>query len=109
MMAQTVAPHGHVTRLDPSPQVVAHARRVTREPNCAFIEGTANALDAAHNSVDVVVTSLMIHHLPEPMRPAALREMFRVIRPRDTCSSRTSALPEPARAERSSARSSAPP
>ena len=81
MMARTVAPDGHVTGLDPSPQVVAHARRVTREPNCAFTEGTAIALDAVDNSVDVVVTSLMIHHLPEPMRPAALREMYRVIRP----------------------------
>ncbi|MGI9034303.1 MAG: class I SAM-dependent methyltransferase [Acidimicrobiales bacterium] len=39
------------------------------------------ALDAPDGSYDVVVTSLMIHHLPEALRPQAMREMFRVLRP----------------------------
>jgi ubiquinone/menaquinone biosynthesis C-methylase UbiE len=49
--------------------------------NCTFSDGIAEALDAPDGSYDVVVSSLMIHHLPEALRPKALSEMFRVLRP----------------------------
>jgi ubiquinone/menaquinone biosynthesis C-methylase UbiE len=45
------------------------------------LEGIAEALDAPDGSYDVVVSSLMIHHLPERLRPQATREIFRVLRP----------------------------
>jgi SAM-dependent methyltransferase len=57
------------------------ARRLTSTTNCSFSEGIAEALDAPGGSYDVVVSSLMIHHLPESLRPQAIREMYRVLRP----------------------------
>ncbi|MBA3267998.1 MAG: methyltransferase domain-containing protein [Acidimicrobiia bacterium] len=48
--------------------------------NCSFSEGVAEALDAPDDSFDVVVSSLMVHHLPDALRTRAI-EMFRVVRP----------------------------
>ncbi len=81
LVAEAAGRDGTATGVDPSPEAVARARRVTRPANCSFAEGTAEALDALDDSYDVVVSSLMIHHLPEAMRPQAVAEMFRVLRP----------------------------
>lgn len=81
IMASTVAPGGAALGLDPSAEAIARARRLSSSPNCAFVEGTAQALAVADSSQDVVVTSLMIHHLPETLRPKAICEMHRVLRP----------------------------
>lgn len=81
VMAETVAPGGTAVGVDPSREVIAYARRRTRLANCTFSEGTAEALDAPDGAYDVVVSSLMIHHLPEAQRPQAIREMFRLLRP----------------------------
>jgi ubiquinone/menaquinone biosynthesis C-methylase UbiE len=81
VMAEAVAPGGSALGIDPSREVIAHARRSTRLPNCMFAEGIAEALHTEDRSYDVVVSSLMIHHLPEPLRPQAIREMYRVLRP----------------------------
>lgn len=83
-MAAVVAPGGAVTGIDPSPTVLAYARRKrgsVRGVPCTYREGKAEALDLPDASFDVVVTSLMLHHLPADFRPVALREMYRVLRP----------------------------
>jgi ubiquinone/menaquinone biosynthesis C-methylase UbiE len=81
VIAEAVAPGGTVHGVDPSDAAIAHARRLTRLANCTFSDGIAEALDAPDGSYDVVVSSLMIHHLPETLRPKAIGEMFRVLRP----------------------------
>jgi ubiquinone/menaquinone biosynthesis C-methylase UbiE len=81
LMAMAVAPGGDAHGVDPSAAAITHARRVTRLDNCTFAAGVAEALDAPDGSYDVVVSSLMIHHLPETLRPRATSEMFRVLRP----------------------------
>jgi ubiquinone/menaquinone biosynthesis C-methylase UbiE len=81
VLAETVAPGGTAEGVDPSPEVIARARRLTRLANCTFSKGVAQALDATDGSSDVVVSSLMLHHLPETLRPQAIGEMFRVLRP----------------------------
>lgn len=82
LAAAAVAPGGGSTvGIDPSPTVVDYARRKTRDDACSYAIGVAEALEAPDASFDVVVTSLAIHHIPAELRPAALREMFRVLRP----------------------------
>jgi ubiquinone/menaquinone biosynthesis C-methylase UbiE len=81
IMARTVGAAGAAAGVDPSPEAIARARKITRATNCTFSEGVAEHLDASGDSYDVVVSSLMVHHLPEAMRPQAIHEMFRVLRP----------------------------
>jgi ubiquinone/menaquinone biosynthesis C-methylase UbiE len=81
VMAEAVTAEGAARGVDPSTEVIARARRITRVANCTFSEGTAEALDEPEGSYDIVVSSLMIHHLPEALRPQAIGEMFRVLRP----------------------------
>lgn len=81
VMAEAVAPGGTAHGVDPSGEAINHARRLTHLPNCTFSDGIPEALDAPDGSYDVVVSSLMIHHLPEELRPQAIGEMFRVLRP----------------------------
>ncbi|MEV8547805.1 methyltransferase domain-containing protein [Streptomyces sp. NPDC051572] len=83
-MAALVGADGAVTGVDPSPPVLDYARRKkqrTGSAPCAYREGIAESLDLPDASFDTVVTSLMLHHLPEELRPASLREMYRVLRP----------------------------
>ncbi len=80
-MAAAVVPDGNAHGVDPSAEAITQARRGTRLANCTYSDGIAQALDAADGSYDVVVSSLMIHHLPETQRPKAISEMFRVLRP----------------------------
>ncbi|KPI15336.1 Methyltransferase type 11 [Actinobacteria bacterium OK074] len=83
-MATVAGPEGSVTGVDPSPPVLAYARHKRQrgqQAPCTYREGTAEALDLPDASFDTVVTSLMLHHLPEELRPAALGEMCRVLRP----------------------------
>jgi ubiquinone/menaquinone biosynthesis C-methylase UbiE len=81
IMAKAVTPSGTALGIDPSPTVLAHARRQTRGTNCTYAEGIAENLDSPDGIYDVVVTSLMIHHLPESLRAKALSEISRVLRP----------------------------
>jgi ubiquinone/menaquinone biosynthesis C-methylase UbiE len=81
VMAAAAAPDGTAQGVDPSKEAISNARRLTRLPNCTFSDGIAESLDAPNGSYDVVVSSLMIHHLPEALRPQAISEMFRVLRP----------------------------
>jgi ubiquinone/menaquinone biosynthesis C-methylase UbiE len=82
VMARAVAPRGTAQGVDPDVDAITHARRHTQHlANCTFATGTAQALDTPDGSYDVVVSSLMIHHLPEALRPQAIGEMFRALRP----------------------------
>jgi ubiquinone/menaquinone biosynthesis C-methylase UbiE len=81
-MADVVTASGGVLGVDPSPGVLAHARRRARgRAHCDFTDGVAEKLPAEDGRFDVVVSSLMIHHLPEEVRARAAGEMFRVLRP----------------------------
>lgn len=81
VMATVVAPGGTTHGVDPSREAITHAQRVTHLTNCTFSEGIAQDLDASDGSYDVVVSSLMLHHLADAVRPQAVGEMSRVLRP----------------------------
>jgi ubiquinone/menaquinone biosynthesis C-methylase UbiE len=74
----------NVTRvigLEPSPRLLAIARRVERTGNGSveFIEGSAEAIPLKDASVDTVVTTWTLCSIPDALR--ALRDMRRVLRP----------------------------
>ncbi|MEV6325623.1 methyltransferase domain-containing protein [Nocardia sp. NPDC051787] len=76
-----IADSGSVVGLDPSAAVLERARKLTPATNCTYTVGVAESLSAADDSFDVVANCLMLHHLPEDLRPRALAEMRRVLRP----------------------------
>lgn len=85
LLAQAVGPEGLVVGIDPSPEMTAYAsRKAGRARNCHFQVGTAESLAFPAEHFDVVVSSLVMHHLPEDLRVPALREMRRVLRPGGT-------------------------
>lgn len=82
LLAQAVGPEGQVIGVDPSPKMISYASsKAGRVRNCQFQVGTAESLEFPAERFDIVVSSLMMHHLPEDLRVPALREMRRVLRP----------------------------
>jgi ubiquinone/menaquinone biosynthesis C-methylase UbiE len=71
----------HVIGLEPSPKLMAMARRVERTgcESVEFIEGSAEAIPVKDASVDTVVTTWTLCSIPDALR--ALRDMRRVLRP----------------------------
>ena len=63
--------------LDLSPKLIAIAR--TKFPQIEFLEGDVERLPFPTGSLDGVLLSGLVHHLPDPSRCAA--EVFRVLRP----------------------------
>ncbi|MEV4560523.1 methyltransferase domain-containing protein [Kitasatospora sp. NPDC049285] len=81
-VAERLAPGGTIRGIDPSPDFRAQAARAAAgRPGCTFEDGVAERLPAADGSCDLVVSALMLHHLPEPDRAIAVAEMHRVLRP----------------------------
>jgi ubiquinone/menaquinone biosynthesis C-methylase UbiE len=81
LLARAVGRDGLVVGVDPSPTMISYAKRETGEvANCRFKIGMAEALEFPDEHFDVVVSSLVIHHLPDDLRLPALREMRRVLR-----------------------------
>ena len=70
-----------VIGLEPSPKLLAMARRVERigDGSVEFIEGSAEAIPLHDASVDTVVTTWTLCSIPDALR--ALRDMRRVLRP----------------------------
>lgn len=83
LMLQRAAPTAHITGLDGDPEVLSLARAKAAEAGVAiqWDRGMAYKLPYADNSFDVVVSSLMIHHLTTPDKTRAFREVRRVLRP----------------------------
>ena len=80
--AKVTGSSGHVIGVDLSPEMVGYARRramIRRGAPTEFRVGDAGALPVPDASVDVVVSALAWHHLPE--RAQAWAEVLRVLRP----------------------------
>lgn len=85
MLAQAVGPNGSVVGIDAAPEMIEYASRKAHSlPNCRFQSGAAESLAFADACYDVVVSSLMLHHLPDELRLQAVREMWRVLNPGGT-------------------------
>src|SRR5690242_13470156 len=70
------------TGLDLSPPYLAEARRlIGRTARVKLVEGAAEKLPFDEASLDIVVSSFLMHELPADVRAAALKETARVLKP----------------------------
>ena len=73
LIAAAVGSDGHVVGVDASMSMIEYARRTAaRTANCEFQVGSGEALRVPDDHFDVVVSSLVMHHLPEDLRLRAL-------------------------------------
>ena len=74
---------GIVHGLDAAPEMIARARAKARRArvDVHFAEAPVQALPLADSTVDVVLSTLMLHHVPRKALPQIAREIKRVLRP----------------------------
>lgn len=80
--ARLVGPTGQVIGVDMTPQMLAKARASAAEAgltNVEFREGLLEALPVETGWADVVISNGVLNLVPD--KPAAVAEMFRVLRP----------------------------
>jgi len=78
-----VGPLGMVCGIDASPEMIARAERKARRAgtDVTFMEGAAQAMPFPDAHFDVVVSTLVLHHLPRKGRQQCAAEMRRVVKP----------------------------
>lgn len=83
LLAQRLTPGVVTTGIDPDRAALARARRKARRRglDVRLDLGYADALPYPDASVDVVLSSLMLHHLPEAQLGPTFHEVQRVLRP----------------------------
>lgn len=74
---------GSVQGIDASPQMIARARHKARKAklDVGFADGVAESLPFPDARFDVVLSTVMLHHLRKSARPVAVAEMKRVLKP----------------------------
>ncbi len=79
---ERVGPAGVARGVDASPEMIARARKKAREVglDVAFDEALVEALPFPARTFDVVLSTLMLHHLPRALRESGAKEMHRVTR-----------------------------
>lgn len=81
--ARRTGPTGAVYGIDASTEMIENARRKASRlgRKVKFQTEAVEALSFADGSFDVVLSSLMMHHLPGDLKQRALKEIRRVLRP----------------------------
>jgi ubiquinone/menaquinone biosynthesis C-methylase UbiE len=74
---------GRVSGIDPSPQMIARASHKAERVGLVidFQVGVVEQLSFPDQSFDVVLSTFMMHHLPEDLKHRGLREIARVLKP----------------------------
>jgi demethylmenaquinone methyltransferase/2-methoxy-6-polyprenyl-1,4-benzoquinol methylase len=72
---------GHVVGVDLSPDMLAIAQKKNVAPWVSFQRASVDALPFGDNSFDDVICSYGLHEIPFKIRAAALKEVFRVLKP----------------------------
>src|SRR5690349_11876130 len=83
LLAKKRAKAGKVYGIDPAPEMIAVARsKASRKKlDIDFRVGVIETLPFSDSSIDVVTSSLMMHHLPEDLKVRGLAEIYRVLKP----------------------------
>jgi ubiquinone/menaquinone biosynthesis C-methylase UbiE len=74
---------GHVFGIDPAPEQLARARAkaARRKLPIDFRAGVIESLPFPDQSLDVVLSTIMLHHLPDDLKQQGLVEIARVLKP----------------------------
>ncbi len=74
---------GRVCGIDPSSEQIARARAKANRHHLSveFQVGVIEQLDFPDQTFDVVLSTLMMHHLPTPLKRQGLSEIARVLKP----------------------------
>ncbi len=82
LAAGKVAPSGRVAGIDASPEMIATARRKAAKhaPAIDFRVAPIEQLPFGAGEFDVVLCSLMLHHLPDDVKALGLSEVLRVLK-----------------------------
>lgn len=85
-LARRLGGTGSVVGIDASPEMIARARGKARRAGLPveFRVAAAEALPFADGSFDLVVSSLVLHHLPGDLKQRALASMARALKPDGT-------------------------
>ena len=83
LAAKKYAKQGMVYGIDPAPEMIAVARKkaARKKLDIDFRVGVIEALPFPDSSIDVVTSSLMMHHLPDDLKIRGLAEIYRVLKP----------------------------
>lgn len=78
-----VRPEGDVTGIDASPEMVELARRKAKKKGsgATFQVAPIEALPFEDGSLDVVLSTFMLHHLPDDLKTKGFAEIARVLKP----------------------------
>jgi len=75
-------PAAHLAGLDADGRMLARARtKLDAAPRVLLLQAYAQALPFRSAAFDVVVSTLIFHHLPTPVKRMALAEVRRVLKP----------------------------
>ena len=76
-------PGGQAAGIDPAPEMVARARRKAAKAgtDVRFETGSVEHLPFTDRSMDVVLSSLMLHHVTDDGRAQGMAEIARVLKP----------------------------
>lgn len=83
LLAKTRTKDGKVYGIDPAPEMISVARQkaARKKLDIDFRVGVIEALPFPDASIDVVTSSLMMHHLPADLKERGLAEIYRVLKP----------------------------
>lgn len=83
IVKQRVGETGEVSGIDPSSQMIAHARHKAKRAKLSVnfqVEGIEQ-LTFPDQSFDIVLSTLMMHHLPDTLKQQGMAEIVRVLKP----------------------------